>query len=127
MSKFVYENVNPKNRKTGDCVVRAITKASGLSYEEVYAGLCSIGKKTYRMPDSKQTYEKLLEQLGYEKYPMPKHSDNTKFKVHELIDLCSNRTIIISMANHLTCAIDGIVYDTWDCRSYCVGNYWIKN
>ncbi|MDE6142236.1 MAG: hypothetical protein K2G03_06495 [Bacilli bacterium] len=126
MSKFIYENVNPKNRKTDDCVVRAITKATGLSYQEIYAGLCSIGQKNCRMPNSKQTYEKLLEQLGYIKYPMPRHADNTRFKVYELVDQESDKTIIISMANHLTCAINGSIFDLWDCRAKSVGNYWIK-
>lgn len=126
MSKFIYENVNPKNRKTEDCVVRAITKATELSYFSIYTALCDLGFITCRMPDSKQTYERLLKNFGWTKYKQPKHADGTKYKVWELVDQESDKTIIISMANHLTCAINGSIYDLWDCRFMCVGNYWIK-
>ena len=36
------------------------------------------------------------------------------------------RTKKFYIANHLTTAIDGTLYDKWNCGSKSVGNYWIK-
>ena len=57
---------------------------------------------------------------------MPRHYDNTRYTVKELIDENPNITMVISVANHLTCAIKGTLYDTWDCSHKSVGNYYIK-
>lgn len=45
MIKYVNYNANPKNRKTGDCVIRAIARATNQSWETVYAALCELGAK----------------------------------------------------------------------------------
>ena len=37
------------------------------------------------------------------------------------------KTLIISMANHLTCAKAGTLIDTWNCSQKSVGNYWTKD
>ena len=31
-------------------------------------------------------------------------------------------TYILNMAGHLTCCINGMIYDTWDCSEHCVYN-----
>ena len=36
---FSYFNPNPAGQKVGDCTVRAIAKATGKSWDEVYIGL----------------------------------------------------------------------------------------
>ena len=40
MDRWEYFNPNPvKDKRTGDCVVRAICKATGFDWETVFAGL----------------------------------------------------------------------------------------
>lgn len=40
MDRWEYYNPNPvKDKRTGDCVVRAICKATGFDWETVFAGL----------------------------------------------------------------------------------------
>ena len=36
---FSYFNPNPAGQKVGDCTVRAIAKATGKSWDEVYKGM----------------------------------------------------------------------------------------
>lgn len=134
--EFVKENVNPKNLNVGDCVIRAIAKASGESWDNVYKELCEIGFKKKRMPNNKIVYGYYLKKKGWKKCKMPRHCDNTRYTVAEFLDEYANdndkmQNIIINVAKHLTCgAIDyygvGVLYDTWDCSQKCVGNYWIK-
>lgn len=40
---YEYYNPNPKNKQTGDCVVRALCKALDKSWDEVYILLCVQG------------------------------------------------------------------------------------
>ena len=37
---FSYFNPNPEGKQVGDCTVRAISKATGKSWDETYVGLC---------------------------------------------------------------------------------------
>lgn len=121
-------NLNPKNRRTGDCVVRAIANATEQRWDDVYNGLCEIGFKTKRMPNSKQTYEKYLTQLGWVKHPQPRTDFGGKFTIMEFLKQFCKRydKVIISCANHLTSADYGELVDIWDCSGKCVGNYWTK-
>lgn len=125
---FQKTNINPKQwKKEGDCVVRAIATASSERWEDTYWSLCLLGKKKCMMPNSKLLYEAYLKQEGWEKHKMPKHSDGTRYTVEELIDELPKKTLIISMANHLTCAKAGTLIDTWNCSHKSVGNYWTKD
>ena len=125
--RFIKYNANPKGWKTGDCVVRAIAQANNTSWEVTYQQLCEIGLKKCRMPNDKQTYEALLKQYGWVKQKMPRHTDGTRYTVEELsYEISPTRTVIISVAHHLTCLKQNVLMDTWDCRNKSVGNYWIK-
>lgn len=123
---FKQENVNPRNLKTNDCVIRAIAKATGKSWHLVFASLCDIAGQRCEMPNSKRVYEKYLELNGWEKQKMPKHLDNTRYTVREFLVKNNKGTFIISIANHITVGIDGVLIDTWNCERKSVGNYWVK-
>lgn len=127
MISFERQNVNFKGKKTSDCVIRALCKASGRKYEEVAKELFDIYMKTGYMVNDKHCYEKWLEQNGFTKFKQPRHSDKTKYLVGEIEDLApSEGGVVISLANHLTSVYDGVLYDLWDCRHKTIGNYWYK-
>ena len=117
-------NNNPKGIKAGDCVVRSISLASEETWDNVYVGLCELGLKLKDMPNNKRVFEKYLQIKGYEKLKMPKHEDNTRYNVKELARELPHGNYIVSVANHLTCIIDGVIHDTWNCVHKSVGNYW---
>lgn len=119
-------NLNPKERKTGDCVVRAIAYATHKSWDDVYKGLCDIGFKMKRMPNEKQVYEKYLEEVGWLKFKQPRKLDFTKYTIDEFCKQFPKDVYIVSMANHLTTVADREIIDTWDCGHKSVGNYWKK-
>lgn len=128
MVKLKIENVNPKNKKTADCVIRAIAKASKIDYWKVAEDLFKMQKKTGYMLNEKRCYEKLLEQYGFVKMAQPRKSDSTKYLVGDIDKLFTKqpKNVIIKMAHHLTCYTDGYIVDIWDCRGKSIGNYWIK-
>ena len=125
---FVKININPKSIKASDCVIRAISLASGIDYSDVYWGLCNIGADMCRIPNEKKVYEKYLEDIGFVKQKMPKNDDNTRYKVNQLATELNDiyeGFAVVSVANHLTCVGHGNIYDTWDCGYKSVGNFWL--
>lgn len=119
-------NLNPKERKTGDCVVRAIAYATQKSWDDVYKRLCDIGFKMKRMPNEKQVYEKYLEEVGWTKCKQPRRWDNTKYTIDEFCKEFPKGVYVVSMANHLTAIADREIVDTWNCGRKSVGNYFKK-
>lgn len=45
--------------------------------------------------------------------------------VQQVINENSNDTLIIRMDGHLTCAINGLSYDIFDCTDYICTDYWV--
>ena len=129
MIKFELKNVNPKGRKTTDCVVRALTLATGKKYEEVFMELVDLSLKTGYFMNEKRLEEKFLENNGFVKVKQPRKWDNTKYQIGEvdkLIKSGNDTPVIIRCAHHLTCVIGDTLYDLWDCRRKCISNYYVK-
>lgn len=130
MIKYLEKNVNPKRRKTGDCSTRALVGTLGISYDEALKMQTEISLKTYYDPTSKQVMEKVLEQFGYVKMKQPRKWDNTKYEVRELDEILTQKQmkegVLVTVANHHTCIVNGKIQDIWDCGQKTVGNYYVK-
>lgn len=136
---FHYKNLNPKDRFTGDCVIRAIAAVTGKSWNEVFDALVSIARKEKRLPNDRLVLSKYMKTLGWSKMKSPRHEDNTKYTgkqfCHQLQEdqfpLTGNDSgsippILASIGSlHITAIIHGKVQDTWDCTGNCIGNYWL--
>lgn len=125
--EFIKRNENPKGWKTGDCVVRALTTATEMDWLDVYDELCQIGRKKCRMPNDKITYEKFLTDHGFTNCKMPRHSDNSRYTVNELIDeIGEGNILVMNVAHHTTVSVNDKLVDLWNCGGKSVGNYFIK-
>lgn len=121
---YINYNKNPKQWKhEGDCVIRAIATAESKDWKETYQELVEVGLKHCRVINSKQAYEQMLKKHGWIKWRQPKHVDNTKYTVAELIAEYPDKLLIISTRNHLTVAVKGYLVDTWNCSNEYVNNY----
>lgn len=120
-------NLNPKNRKTSDCVIRAISYAFGQSWEDTFQDLCKIGLELKSMPNDKLVYSAYLADQEWAKQKMPRFADNSRYTIKEFLAENPQGTFILSIANHLTVAKDGVLVDTWNCSHKSVGNYWTNN
>jgi hypothetical protein len=127
MIDYVKVNKNFKNKKTGDCVVRALSTASGKDYKQVAKELFEIYMKYGYIINDKHCYERWLDENGFIKRPQPRKWDNTKYLIGEIEELIDEDCkVIVSCANHLTCVVDLTLLDIWDCRKKCIGNYYVK-
>lgn len=130
MLGFELKNVNPKNRKTGDCSTRALVGTLDISYEEALRKQVEVSLKTFYDPTSKQVMEKVLAEYGYIKMAQPRMPNGSKYRVYELDKILTSKQlqegVLVTVANHHTCIVNGVVQDIWDCRHKSVGNYYIR-
>lgn len=120
----------------GDCVTRAIAIATERPYQEVYDFLNALAKlerrsKRKRGTSSarngvyKNTYRKYLERIGWRWTPTMQIGQGCKVHLRE--DELPGGTLIVSVSKHLTCVIDGVIYDMHDPQrggTRCVYGYW---
>lgn len=111
MAGYIYYNANPAGKHEEDCVVRAITLASGLPYEEVEHQLWFTGELLECVPLCRFCYSHLLTNvLKYE----PVYCEN--MTIDEFAETHPFGTYLIRIDSHLTVIIDEILYDIFDCR-----------
>lgn len=121
---FINYNAHPKGLHVRDCVKRAIAKATGIDYTEVSRELNRYKKisgcKEYNENKNWRGYiEKVLKT---EKLNFPAISGVSRMNGYTFCNEYPKGAYILRMAHHLTCCIDGVIYDTWDCRDKCVYN-----
>ena len=140
MEYFVKVNNNPKNKKTTDCVIRALTMATGLTHETVINELVDIYMTKGYFINDKKCYERWLEMRKYIKHKQPRRrDDNTKYTGADFCEYLNNSditgTVIAHIGgHHITTFVnvgtdknkDYKIHDIWDCTNKCVGNYWTE-
>ena len=128
---FHFFNANPKDRRTCDCVVRAISTATGIPWDEVLRGLTECAIKHSLMVNDNKLYEKYLADLGWKKMPAPRRADNTRYTGSEWCSHCKknnlpNVQIAHIGGHHIVCIIDYKVWDIWNSTGGAIGNYWVR-
>ncbi len=125
-STYHFHNENPRGIRTGDCVIRAIARATGNGWDNTLDGLCEVAKRIKTQPAWKDCYEAYLTELGWVKGKQPRKADGTKFTLAEWCKQNPHATMVVSVSNHLTCIADGRCHDIWNCTGKTVLNYWTK-
>ena len=64
-------NPNPCGKNVGDCTVRAIVKATGKDWGEIYLRLCIQGYLDGDMPSANACWGRYLRSIGYQRYIAP--------------------------------------------------------
>lgn len=126
---FEYINLNPKQKRTTDCVVRAFCFVLNRPYNEVLMDMVNLSIKTGYHINDKTFIEKYAKLNGFVKYKQPKNCNNGKMTINECIKekiLPSKGVAIVTVSKHLTAYKDNKIYDIWDCTGLNVRNYWIK-
>ena len=132
---FVYHNQNPKGKRTADCVVRAISTATRLSYMDVLLGLATVQLQTGYDEREKAGYGRYLKSLGWVMHKQPRKDDGTKYTGKQFCEVMQrgeiefpndDRIIAHIGGHHLVAIVNWRVIDTWNSTGGCIGNYWTK-
>ena len=107
---FKYHNANPLGRHVNDCTVRAISLATGSSWDETYQELGHFTRLQGIMPDDVVYIDDYLSHK-FNRICCP---NKVKMTVGDFIKMHPYGVYLITMNGHITCCIDGIVYDTFN-------------
>jgi len=105
-----------------DCVVRAISNATGMAYKTVFEDLMEIGLEMYAWPNQDIVWMEYLSRLDWQKNKCPRDSNGKLIKLKYWKD--HPDTAIVRNSGHLTAIVAGCCFDTWDCTYRPVNTYW---
>lgn len=122
---FSYFNPNPAGRQVGDCTVRAIAKATGKRWDEVYIGLCLEGLIMGDLPSANSVWGAYLRQQSFTRSVIP----NTCPDCYTVAEFCTEHpkgVYVLALSSHVVCVQDGSYFDTWDSGNEIPLFYWAK-
>ena len=108
---FQYYNNNPLGRHVNDCSVRAIALATNNSWDNTYKTLSEYARLQGITFSEVEFIDEYLSKL----YPRYCQGEKDKvITVKDFLNLQLTGRWLITMSGHITCAIDGVCYDTFD-------------
>lgn len=108
---YVYYNANPKGRIINDCTIRAISLAMNISWEEAYYDLSKYACEQCLMLDDVNYIDNYLSNR-FDMVCFKKKS--IELTVGDFVKKYNKGTYLITLSGHITCCIDGIIYDTFN-------------
>lgn len=115
---YKFYNENPLNKYEDDCVIRAISCATGKSWDYVYDYLSDIAQYEGTLLDKKDFVRNYLDKTY-------KRIENVYGSVGEISGMFPNNILLITMSGHIVCSKYGVIYDTFDCRERTAEYAWL--
>lgn len=110
---YQFYNPNPLRKSVGDCVVRALCKALGKEWGQIYADLCVKGYEMCDLPSSNAVWFAYLRDNGFQKHIIDSYTTFEQFA-----ETHTEGLYIIGTGTHVVCVEDGgIIFDSWDSRN----------
>lgn len=129
--RFVYYQPNKLDikDKVGDCQVRALSKALGLTWAEAFDITIPICRElqTYTFFDCDLNKTKnAMSRLGFDYTGISNKKGSRRPTVDRFAKDHPQGTYIVSVARHVVAIVDGKYYDTWDSGEKCLYGYYTK-
>lgn len=110
---FIRSNPNPQGAEVGDCTVRALCNAEGITWEQAFLTLCVQSFMMADMPSSNNVFGSYLIEHGY-KYHAIAESFPLSYTVADFCEKHKNGVFILGTGTHVVCVKDGNYIDSWD-------------
>lgn len=115
---YKYYNNNALGLFKNDCTVRAISTATGNSWDDTYEHLSNIAQMHGTMMDDKEFVKQYLDDRYKRIYNIPR-------TVGMVAGEYKDNVLLITMNGHITCSKYGIILDSFDCREREAEYCWI--
>lgn len=109
---YSYYNPNPQSRRVGDCVVRAISKATNKAWEETYIELCLLGYIMGDLPSSNKVWDSYLKTQGFVRDIISADCPSC-YTINDFCEEYPQGIYVIGTGTHAVAVVDGVIYDTW--------------
>jgi hypothetical protein len=110
---FIRNNSNPSGQRLGDCVIRAVAKATNKSWEDTYIHLAIEGFLHYDLPNSNEVWGDYLESNGFTKYYLSSNCPDC-YSVKEFCNDHKDGIYVLGTGTHAITVVNGNWYDVWD-------------
>lgn len=111
---YSYYNPNPQGNKVGDCVIRAISKALDMSWEDVYIELTIQGYLNGDWGSSNAVWGNYLKSKGFVREIVPFECPDC-YGLLEFANEHKDGIYVVGTGSHAVCIRDGgIIYDSWN-------------
>ncbi len=106
-------NPNPQRKRVGDCVIRAISKALNMPWEDVYINLCIEGYMSSDLPSGNYIWGRYLIKNGFKRAAIPDECSDC-YTIENFCIEHPQGTFVIGTGTHAVAVVDGVYYDAWD-------------
>ena len=114
---YKFYNANARGNFVTDCTIRAISLAENKTWDDTYEELSIIAQRNGIILDDVNFIEPLLDSRYKRMCFKEKY-------VGEFIEEHPIGTYLVTMKGHITFIIDGVLYDTFDCRDRIMWCSW---
>ena len=125
MAEWRYYNPNPNGYRTGDCVIRAISKTLDKDWEDTYLDIVMKGYVMHDMPSSNDVWGTYLREHGFRRYVIPDSCPQC-YTVRQFVADNPELTGILATGSHVIAVDSGSYFDTWDSGNEVPIYYWRK-
>ncbi len=126
--QYVYYQPNKRDIKDehGDCVIRALTKATNKDWFTIFDELIPYARELPALPNNKVAYEKYLLDNGFKYFGISNRKGSKRPTVLGFAESHEEGTYVLNIANHMVSVVDGRYYDTWNCGWKSLYGFWEK-
>jgi len=117
-----YYNPNPFKKKTTDCVIRAVAKSLGVTWDIAFDILVDKARELKEAPSSMVVIEDLFKENKTLPVKYSKNGQKYRLKVKEIT---FDGTLLVRVAGHLVCYSKGKYFDTFDCGEKSLYKAWV--
>lgn len=122
---FKYYNANPKNNFCCDCVVRAISYATGNTWEDTIRDMTEYAISKGNVFNDPRLIKSYLKHKGWVKHKEPRDIYNKKMSARDFLRYNNLSKAIANLGSHHIVAIDNSrVVDSWDSSYQTMHCYW---
>ena len=122
---YKFYNPNPMCKRVGDCVIRAVSKALDMGWEETYLDLSIQGYMMGDLLSSNAVWGNYLKNKGYCREVISNECPDC----YTISDFCKEHphgTFIVGTGTHAVAVISGNIYDAWDSSMEQPIYYYVK-
>lgn len=106
-------NPNPCGKSVGDCAVRAVAAALGLTWQESYSLLSDKAREMCDLPSSDAVWGAVLRQNGFNRYGVsnycPECYTAAQFALEHPVGV-----YVLAFGGHVATVRDGRLWDSWN-------------
>lgn len=119
-------NNNPTGRRgIGDCSVRAVSVALGISWEQAYILIAAAGFSMGDVISSNSVWGAVLRQHGFTRYNLPQTCPDC-YTFEDFARDHPKGIYILGTGTHVACVRDGVIMDAWNSSNEIPQYYWHK-